>query len=119
MDENSDDDDYYDNTVEMTFLIIYCGLAFVLFGYIAVATFVIIGARQGFRFRQKYFKRILQQDAGWYDSKAVAELPSSLSNDTLKVERAVGDKLIMVIFIFSMIVCGMIMALLLDAKAPI
>ena len=75
-------------------------------------SFVVVGARQGGVFREKYFEAVLKIDPAWLDTRTIAEIPGSIATDTLKIERATGDKLVILIFTFSMILASAILAII-------
>lgn len=105
-------DDFYEKSLLVVYYLIIFGVVFTFFGWIAVMSWVIVGARQGSAFRLKYFEAIMEMDPGWLDSKTIAELPNSIATDTLKIERAAGDKLVVMIFISSMILASFIIAII-------
>jgi ATP-binding cassette, subfamily B (MDR/TAP), member 1 len=107
---NTSVDDFYNSSLTVVYTLIGFGGGFIILGWIAVSFFVIVGARIGKSFRENYFDTILKLDPSWLDNKAIAELPQSLANDSLKIERATGDKLVMLIFIGSMVIASIIIA---------
>ena len=109
---NSTVDDFYNNAVTMTYYLIIFGTSFAFCGWLSVMCWVIVGARQGSIFRQKFFCSIISSDPGWLDGKTIAEIPGAIASDTLKIERAAGDKLVIIIFTTSMVVASMIIALI-------
>ena len=104
-------DDFYNKAVTVVYLMVIFGTVFIVCGWLAVMCWVVVGARQGSRFRAKYFEAMMRIDPEWLDGKQMAEIPASIANDTLKIERAAGDKLVIIIFTFSMIFSSMIMAI--------
>ncbi|KAJ1919837.1 hypothetical protein H4219_001746 [Mycoemilia scoparia] len=72
------------------FLII--GLVMLVCGYIMHATWTITSERQGFHIRNLYYKSILRQDIGWFDTIATGDLTTRISGDVNMIQDAVGDK---------------------------
>ena len=116
MGENSSADDFYENSKQVVYLLIIFGAVFTGCGWVAVICWVTVGSRQGKIYREKYFRAALNIDPAWYDSKAIAEIPGLISSDSLKVERAAGDKLVIFAFTSSMVVSAYIIALILSTQ---
>ena len=108
--------EFYDNALTVVYFLIGLGFLLSFAGWVAVMCWVIVGARQAKHFREKYFAAILNSDPGTLDSKNIAKLPTSISADTLKIERAAGDKLVILIFTFSMILAAFLMGLILGTQ---
>lgn len=104
--------EFYNNSLEVVYLLIIFGAVFTVCGWVAVVCFVTVGSRQATIYREKYFTAILNIDPSWFDTKSIAEIPALVSSDCLKVERAAGDKLVIFIFTFSMILASIIIALI-------
>ena len=103
-------EDFYDHAVLIVYYLLGFGAIYVLFAYIAVIFFAIVGSRQSTHFRREYMKAILRQDSAWFDSRSVSELPNSLTSDTIKIEKATGDKLAVVLFTSAMVVTAMVIS---------
>jgi ATP-binding cassette subfamily B (MDR/TAP) protein 1 len=103
---------YYDSAVEIAIYLTIFGGVFMVSSYIAVTSWIFVGSRQGYYYRRELFKSILHKDPEWYDERNVAELPGGLIGDSLKIERATGDKLIVLIFVITMVLASLIMALI-------
>ena len=99
--------DFYDNAVFVVYLLLGLGTIYVFFAYIAVIFFSLVGSRQANHFRREYMRAVLRQDPEWFDKQAVAELPNALTTDTIKIEKATGDKLAVVIYTFVMVLAAM------------
>ncbi|OMJ81471.1 hypothetical protein SteCoe_18035 [Stentor coeruleus] len=116
MGDEATHDDFYNKSITVTYFMIIFGSVFMICGWIAVMSWVIIGARQGSHFRKKYFKAILNVDSEYLDKRAIAEIPTSITTDTLKIERAAGDKLVIIIFTASMILSSFIMGIIIGTQ---
>jgi len=100
--------DFYDKSVEVAYLLLILGTVYIIVAYIAVVSWVSVGSRQSNHFRERYMEAVLRQDPEWFDQQAVAELPNVLTSDTIKIERACGDKLVMIIFTSVMVISAMV-----------
>ena len=105
-------EDYFNNTVQVCYLLLIFGTVYTILAYLAVMTLVTVGSRQSNHYRREYMAAVLRQDPEWFDKRAVAELPNALTADTVKIERATGDKLVMVIFTFIMMIAAIVIAIL-------
>ena len=65
----------------LEFTLWYVGLGFfqIMAGYIATAFLNISAERQASRVRKAYFRAMLRQEVGWYDSISSGELTTRLS----------------------------------------
>ncbi|CAD8161006.1 unnamed protein product [Paramecium pentaurelia] len=70
------------------------------------ATWMIAGERQGIEFRKNYFKAILHQEVGWFDTINPNELNSKVANESFAVQGAIGEKVPTFIMTFSMTFFG-------------
>ena len=61
-------------------------------GYIMNACWTITSERQGFHIRNLYYRSILRQDIGWFDTISTGDLTSRISGDVNMIQDAVGDK---------------------------
>jgi ATP-binding cassette subfamily B (MDR/TAP) protein 1 len=113
---NSSGNSFYDNSMEVVTLLLILGAVFTVCGWVAVVCWVTVGSRQAKVYREKYFRAALNIDAAWYDSKSIAEIPGLISSDSLKVERATGDKMVIFLFTSSMVVSSYIIALILATQ---
>jgi len=104
-------EDFYDNCVFIVYLFLGSGALYVVCAYIAVVFFALVGSRQANHFRREYMRAVLRQDPEWFDSRAVAELPNAITSDTIKIEKATGDKLAMVVFTTAMIFSALVISI--------
>jgi len=61
-------------------------------------------------------KAILRQEASWYESFDIMELPSKVSKETLNIETASGEKLANIIQAMVMSVGGLVIAFIIGWK---
>ncbi|KAK9012540.1 hypothetical protein V6N11_040585 [Hibiscus sabdariffa] len=80
------------NKVALYMLLIACGgcVGCFLKGYCWTRT----GERQASRMRTRYLKAVLRQDVGYFDLNitSTAEVVTSVSNDSLKIQEAISEK---------------------------
>lgn len=56
----------------------------------------IISEKCGYEFKYRYLQAILRQEADWYDKNDAQELPSKISSECAQIQRATGEKFIMI-----------------------
>jgi len=103
--------EYYDKAVDITYQMLIYGSVYSVLSYGAVVAWIFVGSRQAHHFRREYLSAILRQDVAWFDERNVAQLPSAVASDTLRIEKATGDKLVAVIFISVMLVTALLISL--------
>ncbi|CAG9321676.1 unnamed protein product [Blepharisma stoltei] len=111
MDQNTSKNEFYDASKIVSYELIGSAVVFTIAGTLAVMCLVNVGARQGFHYRREFFKAIINSDPSWFDLRNVAELPQSIATETLMIERATGDKLVILIQGASMIISSIIIAI--------
>ena len=111
MHPTSTPEDYYDKAVDITYQMLIFGSVYSVLSYAAVVAWIFVGSRQAHHFRREYLSALLRQDVAWFDQRNVAQLPNSVASDTLRIEKATGDKLVAVIFISVMLVTSIVISL--------
>ncbi|XP_024941153.1 multidrug resistance protein 2 [Cephus cinctus] len=71
------------------------GVAMLLFSYISIMTLKYTAQKQAYHVRSLYLNSALHQDITWYDSMRSGEVASRLTEDVMKFEEGVGEKLAM------------------------
>ena len=104
-------DDYYNKAVDMTKQMLIWGSVYSVCSYIAVVAWIFVGSRQAHHFRREYLQAILKQDVAWFDQRNVSQLPNAVANDTIRIEKACGDKLVAFIFITVMVITAFVISL--------
>ncbi|XP_012562041.2 ATP-dependent translocase ABCB1 isoform X1 [Hydra vulgaris] len=79
--------------------IFYCILAAAMFvcSFFQAAFWSLSAARQVHKIRIKFYKSILQQDVGWFDVNDPGTLTTRLSDDLVKIQSGIGDKVGMIL----------------------
>ena len=61
--------------------------------YFVYAFWGVVATNVGFYYRREYMKAILRQEAAWFESFDILELPSKVTKECLNIETASGEKL--------------------------
>ena len=59
------------------------------------------------RTKETYLEAILKQETGWFDSFNYSELSSRITKETIAINKAVGEKVGLMIFAIGMTMCGL------------
>mgnify|MGYP001070529377 CR=1 FL=1 len=76
--------------------------------YFQVTCFMLAGQRQANRIRQRYFKSLLSQEIGWYDTIETGEITTRIANDTILIQEAISEKLGTFFQMFTMFIAGFV-----------
>ncbi|XP_031781202.1 ATP-dependent translocase ABCB1 isoform X2 [Nasonia vitripennis] len=68
------------------------GVILLVFTYFGVMLFNYVAHKQSFRVRTMYLRSVLHQDIAWYDLSKSGEVASRLTEDVIKYEDGVGEK---------------------------
>lgn len=77
-------------TFAIYYIAIACGV--LLCGYCQVAFWILASERQIHRIRKAFFRNIMRQDIGWFDTHETGELNTRLSDDINQIHEGIGDK---------------------------
>eukprot|EP00047_Mylnosiga_fluctuans_P015769 m.49151 g.49151 ORF g.49151 m.49151 type:complete len:1362 (+) comp6094_c0_seq1:38-4123(+) len=98
--------DMLDKVKGVAVIYLYLGAAAFATAYFQVAVFVVTGQRQGRRMRRAYFRSLLRQEMGWYDTQETGSLTARLAADIAKVEEAISDKFSSALQFLAMFIGG-------------
>ncbi|XP_046965723.1 ATP-dependent translocase ABCB1 [Vanessa cardui] len=87
------------------------GAVLVIFSYLATVLMNISAFNQVFRIRQEYLKAALNQDFEYFDTHQTGDFASKMTDDVVKLEEGIGEKLATFIFYQASFVSSIIMAL--------
>lgn len=59
------------------------------------------------KFKERYVRAIIAQEAAWFDQVNITELNSRVARESLSMKAAIGDKLGMIIYGLAMCVSGL------------
>ncbi|CAG2172379.1 unnamed protein product, partial [Oppiella nova] len=94
-DRFTDESDYW------SFLMLGVSAAFLVCGYVLVATFSTAARNQTHRIRVLFFEAVLRQDITWFDTKASDDFASKVTADLDLIQQGIGDKVALCVFSFS------------------
>lgn len=83
------------------------GLGVWLGSYLFFAFLTIASERIGLKTKVEYLRSILRQDIAWFDSVNTSELCQRLSTETQSMQRAIGEKIGLVVMAFGMSLSGL------------
>lgn len=128
-------DEFYDEQIKVlmddmlsfTWIFIGMGLGTWACGWLQATALMITSNRITNRIRIEFFKSILRQDVGYFDTHSAAELNTRLFDDVKKISNGIGDKVgvavqAMIQFIGGIIIgfiYGWKMALVILATTPV
>ena len=95
------DDLMYVANKYLTIYLAIGGIAWFL-SYFGFAPWMISGQRQGLQYRVKYLEVILRQEIGWFDVNNATELSTIIANDCAAIQSALGEKIPICIWTFSL-----------------
>nr|KAG5689387.1 hypothetical protein BaRGS_017671 [Batillaria attramentaria] len=94
---NSTNQTYGDLILEeikpVTLYFVYIGVGSLVSSYLAVSLWTLAGERQITRIRKLFFRGVMRQDIGWFDTHEVGELNSRFSDDMHKISEGMCDKM--------------------------
>lgn len=61
--------------------------------------------------KENYLQAILKQETGWFDSFNYNELASRMTKETLAINKAVGEKVGLIVFALGMTICGFVIGI--------
>eukprot|EP00117_Sycon_ciliatum_P002774 scpid23728/ scgid7858/ Multidrug resistance protein 1A; ATP-binding cassette sub-family B member 1A; MDR1A; Multidrug resistance protein 3; P-glycoprotein 3 len=90
---------------------VFGGLAMLTFivGYIQTAAWYYSGIRQVHAVRRSFFRSIIYQEMGWFDTHNTGELVSRLSGDMIKIQQGLGEKNGLLVQWLSSAIVGIVM----------
>jgi len=71
---------------------IWVGLGMFGCSFVSLAFWMIAGERQAIRYREEYFKALMNQEIGWHDSINPNEFGTKIPQETFHIENAIGEK---------------------------
>ena len=67
-----------------------------MFSYLFFGFWQIISEKVGYEYKYRYLYAVLKQEAAWFDANNSQELPSKISAEWDKIQKASGEKFIMI-----------------------
>ncbi|XP_077979293.1 ATP-dependent translocase ABCB1-like [Glandiceps talaboti] len=72
---------------------VFIGVGAFVAAYFQITCLVTTAERQAYLMRTSFFRSILRQEIGWFDTNPSGELSTRLSDDINKIKSGIGDKL--------------------------
>lgn len=94
----------------------YVGTGMLVANLLSMGVWMMVGMRQIHKMKEEYFKIILKQEQGWFDSNNAFEFATKVQAQIKQIEGGVGDKMGNVIMNASMFVTGLIIAFITSWK---
>ena len=91
---------------EYTAYFMYAGIAAFVSALISVSCWMLIGERQTINIRREYFRALLRQEIGYFDSINPNELSTKIANDCQLIWQGIGEKVQTFISSFAQIIAG-------------
>ncbi|XP_033108642.1 ATP-dependent translocase ABCB1-like [Anneissia japonica] len=94
---------------EMAKFALYFGiiaLVIMFSGFMQIALWGLACQRQINKIRKEYFKSVLRQNIGWFDTHASGELNARLSDDVERIREGIGDKCGLALQYFGQFISG-------------
>ena len=95
------DDDFYDEIVQVCWVLLALGGIAAVSGCIAYVCFALIGSRQGLVFRSRCMDAILHLKIGWFDQHLTADLAQTVDAKCRDIEQATGEKQLVIFYTVS------------------
>ena len=92
----------------MFFVMIGVGAAIGTFGFIYWMILLKFSSKISRRIKENYLAAILKQETGWFDSFNYNELSARITKETMAINKAIGEKMGLIIFSLGMTICGLI-----------
>ncbi|XP_068902276.1 multidrug resistance protein 2-like [Tenebrio molitor] len=92
------------------------GIVTIIATYLAGVFFSYSALRQIFHIRKIILKKTLNMDVSWYDLNKTGDFATTFTDNLLKFEEGIGEKVATFIFFQSVFVSGIVMALVLGWK---
>ena len=69
-----------------------------------------VGERQAIRFRMEYFKSLIKQEIGYFDSIQANEYSAKVATECFQIQQAVGEKTSVFIYTISMLLGALVIS---------
>merc|ERR1719209_842781 len=101
-------DDMMDGMLKNTYWFIGMGSCVWLCGWVQAAGLMTVANRVSNRIRLEFFRSILRQDIGYFDTHSAAELNTRLLDDVQKIKNGIGEKVGMSVMSLSQFIAGIV-----------
>ena len=94
------------------FVMIGVGVGIGTFGFIYWIILLKFSSKISRRTKENYLAAILKQETGWFDSFNYNELSARITKETMSINKAIGEKVGLIIFSLGMTICGLVIGLI-------
>ena len=84
------------------------GVGTMILSFLMFSTWMVSGERQTVEYRKNYFKAIIHQEIGWFDTINPNTLSNKVANETFSIQGAIGEKVPTFVMTFSMTFFGFV-----------
>uniref|UniRef100_A0A0N5CHS2 ABC transporter family protein n=1 Tax=Strongyloides papillosus TaxID=174720 RepID=A0A0N5CHS2_STREA len=98
------DNSFETNATPVFLLMLTLSLSTFFAAFLSRYLWEVSGARQSFKIKRAYVRKLLYMDVAWLESKHSGEIASMLSDQTDQIHQGIADHMPMVIFIFSYLI---------------
>ena len=110
---------FYEEERETAIIQFCLGILTVIFSWVAVASFIKLGNRQGLYWKKAYFASVVNKPMKWYDKHNPSELGSAIDMDCNAIEHALGEKVMLVVSSLVFFVACWILAFFISLELTI
>lgn len=100
-DYGDDDDKFYNEIVQVCWVLLSLGAIAAVSGCIAYICFSLIGSRQGLAFRSRCMDAILNLRIGWFDEHLTPDMAQTVDSKCRDIEQATGEKQLVIFYTIS------------------
>jgi ATP-binding cassette subfamily B (MDR/TAP) protein 1 len=104
----TESDGFLDTARDLALDYVYIGLGAWVASYFSYAFWMMTGERLAIRYRINYFKALLRQEIGWYDTLNPNELATRVSDECTYIQNGIGEKVATFIFSISQVLAGLL-----------
>ena len=106
--DGSDADLMVDLARDSMLKFIYVGLGTFAASWISMGTWMYTGERQAIRFREEYFKALLRQEIGWFDTLNPSEFSSKMAGECFAIQTGLGEKVSTLLYAGAVVIAGFV-----------
>uniref|UniRef100_A0AC35TSE1 ABC transmembrane type-1 domain-containing protein n=1 Tax=Rhabditophanes sp. KR3021 TaxID=114890 RepID=A0AC35TSE1_9BILA len=103
-------DDFHSDIIDKVYMYCYLGCGILLVSFIQVICFQISCENMNHNLKKQFFKSMMKQNIGWYDTHSTGALATKLFDNLERIKEATGDKVGLLVQFTSQFFCGFIVA---------
>lgn len=105
---SGDPDDLLKDMTQVAYIMITLGCILLVFAALQYYCFSMLTKRLTHKLRMAWFKAVVRQDIGWFDTNNAGEMPGRISSALIAYETAMGGKFSEGIQFFSTLITGLV-----------